>query len=97
MPTLVAAQLVAGHVDLLWSQWANDIEQAGCCTSCCAPCAALYELKCLGLLDGLYKAYLDSAGGDLSAAWDYDKDQVNRVWLLQAWGWGQVNCNCRKR
>lgn len=92
MPTLTAARLVAGHVDNLWSQWVNEREP--CCPQCCAPCAALHDLMECGLLDRLYLAYLDSVGGRLSATWDYDKGEINRVWLLEAWKPGSVGCGC---
>jgi hypothetical protein len=91
MPTLTAARLVAGHVDLLWGQWVNESE--GCCAHCCAPCAALKDLMDCGLLDDLYRAYMNSASAGLIAVWDYDKDEINRRWLLDAWRSGSADCN----
>lgn len=84
MPTRVAAWLVAGHVNNLWSQWANDKDMPGCCPECCGPCAGLKELFELGQLDALYGAYLDMTGGE-SDTWDAEKQQVGREWLLEAW------------
>lgn len=84
MPTHVAAWLVAGHVDNLWQQWANDEEVPGCCPQCCGPCAGLKELLDLGLLDELYGAYVDQFGGYM-LTWDAAKRQVGRDWLLAAW------------
>lgn len=85
MPTLVAARLVAGHVNLLWQQWANDEEHPGCCPTCCGPCSALYDLRELGLLDELYGAYADHVGGEMET-WDPVARQVRRAWLDEAWG-----------
>jgi hypothetical protein len=84
MPTLTAAFLVTGHVNNLWSQWANDKEAPGCCPECCAPCGALKDLLDRGQLDELYGAYMDHCGTD-SDTWDVDKRQVGREWLLEAW------------
>jgi hypothetical protein len=84
MPTLTAARLVAGHVDHLWNQWANDKEVPGCCTECCGPCAALKDLLDRGQLDELYGVYVDQGFGE-TATWDAEKRQVDRRWLLAAW------------
>lgn len=84
LPTLTAARLVAGHVNMLWQHWANDPEMPGCCPHCCGPCAALKDLYDRGQLDTLYGAYQDSVGGD-NEVWDPVLRQVRRGWLLQAW------------
>lgn len=94
MPTLVAARLVAAHVGNLWSQWANDEESPGCCTRCCASCAALEELLTRGMLDGLYWKYLESIGSDGTGdeVWDVKRGRVGRDWLLSAWGMERKCC-----
>lgn len=84
MPTHVAALLVAGHVNNLWHQWANDKDVPGCCPRCCGPCAALKELFDTGQLDDLYGAYMDRVGGE-SDTWDPERRTVGRAWLLKAW------------
>ena len=85
MPTLVAARLVAGHVDLLWQAWANGPDDArGCCPVCCGPCSALKDLLDAGLLDELYGTYVDQGFGEMET-WDAEKRQVGRKWLLEAW------------
>jgi hypothetical protein len=86
MPTQIAAWLVAGHVDQLWQQWANetDPDMRGCCNRCCGPCAAMKELYDRGELDALYGAYVGRVGGDMET-WDAEKRQVGREWLHEAW------------
>lgn len=84
MPTRVAAWLVAGHVDQLWQQWANDAEVPGCCPECCGPCAGLKALYDTDQLDSLYGAYVDHVGGQMDT-WDAAKRQVGRAWLLEEW------------
>lgn len=84
MPTLTAARLVAGHVDNLWSQWANDDEVPGCCPLCCGPCAALKDLLDRGQLDELYGVYVDQGFGEMDT-WDAERRQVGRDWLRKAW------------
>lgn len=84
MPTLTAAFLVAGHVDNLWQQWANDKDVPGCCPECCGPCAGLKDLLDRGQLDELYGAYMAHTGGE-SETWDAEKRQVGRTWLAEAW------------
>jgi hypothetical protein len=93
MPTLTAAWLVAGHVDNLWQQWANDKEMPGCCPECCGPCAGLKALLDAGQLDDLYGAYVDHVGGEI-ATWDPVKRQVGRDWLAEAWS---VDRGCHDR
>jgi hypothetical protein len=93
LPVDVAADLIAGHVDLLWNSWANDSERPGCCVECCAPCHALKELLDLGLLDELYGHYIRKAGAGTEtgwSTWDPEKHQVGRRWLYEAWG---IPCN----
>lgn len=92
LPTDAAAGLVAGHVDQLWQQWANDTEMPGCCPVCCAPCHALKQLLELGLLDELYGVYADHVGGELST-WDPKQRMVRRDWLEQAWSVDRGGCH----
>jgi hypothetical protein len=81
MPTIVAAQLVAGHVDILWDEWAAG---RGCCPECCASCGALRDLLESGQLDELYGYYLNHDNGE-NSAWDNEMHQVGRQWLTEAW------------
>jgi len=87
IPKEAAALLVAEAVDRLWNQWATCEEHHGCCPKgCCAACYALRKLLDTGQLDELYGWYVDNCGGGgPHATWDYDKRQVNRTWLLEAW------------
>lgn len=91
LPTLAAARLVAGHVDILWQQTQNgDEDFRGCCPQCCAPCAALKELLATGQLDFLYGEYLASTGGFDTETYDAPMGQVGREWLLKAWSVDRV-------
>lgn len=92
MPILTAARLVAGHVNILWSQWANetDPEFKGCCPECCGPCNALRDLLEAGQLDELYGAWL-AQDESRSFAWDFANRQVGRDWLAAAWS-GDRGC-----
>ena len=83
MSTLTAARLVAGHVNHLWQQWADE-DLRGCCNRCCAPCAALKDLYDRGQLDRLYGVYVDHVGDDHSP-WDPERRQIDRAWLNRAW------------
>lgn len=89
MSTLTAARLVAGHVDILWDQWANG-DEGGCCPWCCAPCAALKDLLATGQLDELYGTYVDQGFGEMDT-WDAERRQVERTWLTEAWS---ANLGC---
>jgi hypothetical protein len=91
LPLEVAADLVAGHVDILWNQVFNEVGMEGCCNRCCAPCSALSQLLDLGLLDELYRFYHRSYGGQ-SLVWDEEKNQIDREWLDRAWP-GNLGCH----
>lgn len=89
LPADLAADLVAGHVDMLWNSWANDSKRPGCCVECCAPCHALKELLDMNRLDELYGHYIRRAGSGVEtgwSTWDPVKHQVGRRWLYEAWG-----------
>lgn len=91
MPLSVTARLVAGHVNILWNQWANE-DLAGCCPKCCAPCSALKELLDLGLLDRLYGVYVEETDAKDSAVWDDAMHEIGRGWLLSAWS-ADLDCH----
>lgn len=82
LPVDVVADLVAGHVNILWSQVVNDV--CGCCTVCCMPCNALHQLLEMDLLDELYQVHHRRSGGE-SAVWDEKRSQIDRSWLDRAW------------
>lgn len=84
VPRTAVSLLVASAVDRLWSQWHN--EKQGCCIyGCCADCAALHELMETGWLDTLYGTYVTDSGSTGHAAWDPDRQQIGRDWLIPAW------------
>ncbi len=86
IPVDVAADLVAGHIHILWSQVVNedDPDLRGCCKRCCAPCHALAQLLDLGLLDDLYQVHHNATGGQ-SAVWDENRMEIDRAWFAGAW------------
>jgi hypothetical protein len=83
IPKEAAVLLVAGAVNELWSQWAND-DPPGCCPRCCPPCHGLLLLDATGQLDNLYGAYVARAGG-ADEAWDPVHQRIDRAWLTQVW------------
>lgn len=92
MPLSATARLVAGHVHILWRQWANE-NLGGCCPTCCAACSALKELLDVGLLDVLYGVYVEESDAEDSAIWDDILQEVDRKWLLSAWN---ANLDCHE-
>lgn len=68
----------------------------GCCTKCCAPCAALKELDEQGILEEVVHLWEFHDDGtptliDDGAWWKNGK--VDRSWMYHQWSIGEVACS----
>jgi hypothetical protein len=77
----------------LWGASDFQPDGLGCCHVCCAPCAALYYLERMGLLDVTVRAWPEGMrGSDM-----FVDDRVDRVWLFRQWTGSQVQQQCGHR
>lgn len=77
----------------LWAVSDFQPDGMGCCHVCCAPCAALYYLERMGLLDVTVRAWPEGmTGSDM-----FVDDRVDREWLFRQWTGSQVQQQCGHR
>ena len=77
----------------LWGESDFQPDGMGCCHACCAPCAALFYLERMGLLDVVVRAWPEGmAGSDM-----FVDDRVDREWMFRQWTGSKVQEQCGHR
>lgn len=77
----------------LWSESDFQPDGMGCCHVCCAPCASLYYLERMGLLDVTVRGWPEGmAGSDM-----FVDDRVDRAWMFRQWTGSRVQEQCGHR